>query len=59
MGDLIDRTALRYVPLIALCAACGAYVSSCLYRGWSGHDDGALAQMADRVLASEDARWST
>ena len=57
--DLVDRTALRHLPLIALWAACGAYVWSYLYRGWFGHDDGALAQMAERVLAGEDVRWST
>jgi hypothetical protein len=57
--DLVDRTALRNLPLITLLAACGAYVWSYLYRGWFGHDDGALAQMAERVLAGEDVRWST
>lgn len=47
------NTDLRWVVLILICVLSAVYVFRFVDRGWIPHDDGSLAQMAERVLAGE------
>jgi len=53
-------TAVREAPrwrtaaaLLCVWAVCGVYLGTNLMRGWVPHDDGALAQSAERVLQGQ------
>jgi hypothetical protein len=41
------------IVLLCVWAICGAYLGTNLMRGWVPHDDGALAQSAERVLQGQ------
>jgi hypothetical protein len=47
------ETRIGWLVLTIVWAVCGAYLLSCLRRGWWSGDCGALAQMADRVLRGQ------
>lgn len=59
-GEGVGSTAVRGAPrwrtaaaLLCVWAVCGVYLGTNLMRGWVPHDDGALAQSAERVLQGQ------